>query len=45
MNSNALQEGSGRNIQVGNDVVVVTVIAVGKRDKLRAYRAAHDRIE
>ncbi len=31
--------------QVDDNVVVVTVIAVGKRDQLRAYRAARDRIE
>lgn len=31
--------------QVNDKVVVVTVIAVGKRDKLKVYRAAGDRIE
>ena len=30
--------------QVDDKVVVVTVIAVGKRDKLRVYRAADERI-
>lgn len=31
--------------QVNDKVVVVTVIAVGKRDKLRVYRVASERIE
>jgi mRNA interferase RelE/StbE len=31
--------------QVNDKVVVVTVIAVGKRDKLKVYRAASERIE
>lgn len=31
--------------QVNDKLVVVTVIAVGKRDKLRVYRAAGERIE
>ncbi|MGH9626550.1 MAG: type II toxin-antitoxin system RelE family toxin [Bryobacteraceae bacterium] len=30
--------------QVNDQTVVVTVIAVGKRDKLRVYRAAGERI-
>lgn len=31
--------------QVNDKIMVVTVIAVGKRDKLRVYRAASERIE
>lgn len=31
--------------QVNDKIVVVTVIAVGKCDKLRVYRAASERIE
>lgn len=31
--------------QVNDKIVVVTVIAVGKRDKLKIYRAANERIE
>ncbi len=31
--------------QVNDKVVVITVIAVGKRDKLKVYRAASERIE
>ena len=31
--------------QVNDKVVVVTVIAVGKRDKLKVYRTASERVE
>ena len=31
--------------QVNDKVVVVTVIAVGKRDKLQVYRAASERVK